>query len=205
MIAIINYGMGNLRSVEKALNKIGIPNIITNKKDEIDTCSHIILPGVGAFGEGMTNLNNLELVDFLRDQVLNNGKKLIGICLGMQLLFKNSEENPGVDGFGLIDGEVVRFDLKDLRVPHIGWNNVFSDTLSDNNLYSDIANSSDFYFVHSFHASLNGSESDNLTYTDYGYDFVSSINVGNVYGVQFHPEKSQKKGLQMLKNFYEKC
>jgi len=203
MIVVIDYNMGNLCSVEKALLKINAEYKISNKKEDIEAATHIILPGVGFFKEGMKNLNELNLIDILKQEGIVKKKPLLGICLGMQLLFKASEEGGNVKGLGFIDGDVKKFRFKDnkLKIPHVGWNEIFGKDMANIRIMENIKEHSNFYFVHSYHAVLN--EKINCCYTDYGYDFVSFVNKDNIYGAQFHPEKSQKKGLELLKNFVE--
>jgi glutamine amidotransferase len=202
MITIIDYGMGNLRSVEKVLQKIGKDYIISSKKEDIEKATHILFPGVGHFEEGMENLKNRGLIPVLKQEILENRKPFLGICLGMQLLFKRSEEGKGVEGLGFIDGEIKKFSFestKQQKIPHIGWNEVQGKWMKDMQLFQNIEPKTNFYFVHSYHAVLN--EDVKHTTTDYGYDFISSIEKENIFGTQFHPEKSQKKGLEVLKNF----
>lgn len=201
MIAIIDYKMGNLKSVYKAFEKCGAKVIITNDAKTIKESSKIVLPGVGAFGDGITNLQNLGLVDILTQEVIENKKYFLGICLGMQLVATKGTENGNFDGLNWIDGEVIKFDFskenKNLKTPHVGWNNV-SYTKNDL-LFDGIDDCSDFYFVHSYHFCVN--EDVVLSTTDYGMDFVSSIKKENIYACQFHPEKSQQVGLQLISNF----
>lgn len=191
--------MGNLRSVQKAFEKIGFPALISSDSTKIKQASHIILPGVGAFGDAMKNLANLGLLEILNEEVIKNKKPFLGICLGMQLLANKSYENGENKGLGWIEGEVIRFDAKEnLKVPHVGWNSVKCAKSSP--LFSGIEDDSDFYFVHSYYFSAND-KADVLSYTDYGFDFVSSVAKENIFGVQFHPEKSQENGLKILQNF----
>ncbi len=202
MIAVVDYGMGNLRSIEKAMSILNADFIISNHKSDIESASHIILPGVGFFRNGMENLIKLGLVEVLTKEVLIKGKYLLGICLGMQLLFSVSEEGENVTGLNFINGRIVKFDFNEylkLKVPHIGWNEVFGDDISSMSTFNDIEPYSNFYFLHSYHAAI-GKEI-TCAYTDYGYNFVSAIQTNNIYGTQFHPEKSQKKGLRLLSNF----
>lgn len=197
MIAIVDYGMGNLRSVQKAFEYIGQKAVITSKADDLRRASHIVLPGVGAFKDAINALSESGLTDVIKDEA-KNGKPFLGICLGMQMLFDRSFEDGEHKGLGLIKGEVVKFDT-DLKVPHIGWNNI---TVQKRTALFDGIEDKNFYFVHSYHAS--GCNSDDIETTcSYGYEFISSVNKGNVYGVQFHPEKSGDTGLQLLKNFAE--
>lgn len=193
--------MGNLKSVYKAFEKCGAKVVITNDAKTIKESSKIVLPGVGAFGDGITNLKNLGLVDILTQEVIENKKYFLGICLGMQLVATKGTENGNFDGLDWIDGEVIKFDFskenKNLKTPHVGWNNV-SYTKNDL-LFDGIDDCSDFYFVHSYHFCAN--EDVVLSTTDYGMDFVSSIKKENIYACQFHPEKSQQVGLQLISNF----
>jgi len=200
MIVVIDYGMGNMRSIEKALNKIGAEFRISNNSDEIKYATHLILPGVGFFAQGMKNLRELGLIEILREEVLVKKKFLLGICLGMQLLFNKSEEGMA-EGLGFINGDVKRFNFKDnnLKIPHIGWNRIFGEGLLKIKIFEGIEQDSNFYFVHSYHPVLN--EEIDCVFTDYGYDFVSGIQKGNIFATQFHPEKSQDKGLEILRNF----
>lgn len=201
MIAIIDYGMGNLRSIEKALSACGVDFFVSNEKERLKSASHIILPGVGFFKEGMNNLRELGLIEFLREEVLEKKKPILGICLGMQLLFETSEEGGLVEGLGFIKGNVKRFSFKTnhLKVPHVGWNAVFGEDFSKIKIFKDIKENSNFYFVHSYHAVPE--EEVIFSFTDHGYNFVSAIQKDNIYGTQFHPEKSQENGLKILKNF----
>lgn len=199
MIAVIDYGMGNLRSVEKALEHLGFKPIITSEKNIIDSASHLILPGVGAFRDAMKNLTELDLIETIIKNV-KKGKPLLGICLGMQVLFEQSEEFGIHEGIGLLKGKVKRFD-EGLKVPHMGWNTV---TLQrENPLIKE--DRQYFYFVHSYFV-LPEDKSIVLGTTEYGGDFTSFIAKENIFATQFHPEKSQAQGLALLKNFCElKC
>lgn len=196
-IVIIDYKMGNLRSVEKAFEKIGASVVVTQDRDIIKSAFKIVLPGVGAFKDGMKHLEELDLINTLHEEVIQNKKPFLGICLGMQLMSKKSYENGKTAGLGWIDADVVKFDSSNLKVPHVGWNNILYK--KENVLFEDIPNNSDFYFVHSYHFS---SLEDIVTSsTDYGDNFVSSLQKDNIFAVQFHPEKSQKVGLKLLENF----
>ena len=204
MITVIDYGVGNLRSIEKALAILKADFKISNKEKDVESASHIILPGVGFFRKGFNNLINLNLVNILTQEVLIKGKYFLGICLGMQLLYTISEEGGNNKGLGFVNGDINKFKFSNgvkLKVPHIGWNEVFGDEMSKMPIFKQIDPYTNFYFLHSYHAVHN--ENINYTYTDYGYHFVSAIQKDNIYGTQFHPEKSQKKGLQLLKNFIE--
>jgi len=200
-IVIVDYKMGNLRSVQKAFEEVGCSATISNNHDIIKKASKLVLPGVGAFRDGMKNLQELGLVDLLNEEIINNKKPFLGICLGMQLLAKKSYENGVTDGLGWVDAEVVKFDFnyqKDrLKIPHVGWNNVTYK--NSNALFKDIPNNSDFYFVHSYFFKTD--EEIVSSITSYGFDFISSINKENIFALQFHPEKSQKVGLKLIENF----
>ncbi|MCM2284571.1 MAG: imidazole glycerol phosphate synthase subunit HisH [Desulfobacula sp.] len=196
-IAIIDYSMGNLRSVEKAFQKIGADAVITHDHDIIKRADKIVLPGVGAFKEGMDNLRQLGLIDLLNREVIGKQKFFLGICLGMQLLGSKSYEMEETPGLNWIKGDVVRFSSEKLKVPHVGWNNI---TITNPNvLFEKIPDQTDFYFVHSYY--FESGTQGAATLTNYGIDFVSSVNRDNIFGCQFHPEKSQKFGLEILKNF----
>lgn len=194
MIGIIDYGMGNLRSVQKALEYVGFEAIISNKPKEFDNCSHIVLPGVGAFGDAMNELSNSGLLSTIYNSV-NIGKPFLGICLGMQMLFDKSYEDGEYKGLGILRGEVQKFDI-DLKVPHIGWNTV--ESVKESSLFENIIDRN-FYFVHSYY--INHNNENKCGITNYSIGFTSAVEKDNVYGVQFHPEKSGDTGLKMLKNF----
>ena len=200
-IVIIDYNIGNLRSVQKSFEKNDCDAIITNNHEKILNADKIVLPGVGSFRDGMNGLLNLGLVEILNESIINNKKPFLGICLGMQLMANRSYENIETKGLGWIDSEIVKFDFnsttKDLKIPHVGWNSVTFE--ADCPLYKGIPNESDFYFVHSYHYSLNENVATGIT--DYGYQFTSSIQKNNLFGFQFHPEKSQKFGLKIINNF----
>lgn len=193
--------MGNLRSVQKAFDFIGSKAIITNDIETIQSASKIVLPGVGAFKDGMHNLDKLGLIEILNYEVAHKKKPFLGICLGMQLIASKSYEYGETAGLNWINAEVVEFDFlhleQKLKVPHIGWNNVKYE--KNNLLFENIQNHSDFYFVHSYHFQTN--EDIVTSTTDYGFNFVSSINKDNIYACQFHPEKSQTAGLKLIENF----
>ena len=201
MIVIVDYKMGNLRSVKKAFEKVGCDAVITSDVEVIRNASKIVLPGVGAFKDGMKHLEELNLVDVLTEQVLQRKKPFLGICLGMQLLATKSYENGENKGLSWIDAEVVKFDFngfqKKLKVPHVGWNDVVFK--NQNRLLDDVKDGSDFYFVHSYH--FQTQEDVVTTTTEYGFDFISSVQKENIYAFQFHPEKSQGVGLKILENF----
>lgn len=195
-IAIIDYGMGNLRSVQKAIEKMGGTAIITNSPLKIITAQGVILPGVGAFRDAILQLKKLQL-DTIIHRVIESGKPFLGICLGMHLLFSKSYEYGEFEGLNVIPGEVIKFP-DTLKIPHIGWNTITEDRKVA--LLEGIHDNSYFYFVHSYYVKPED-ESVIATTTDYGIKFTSMICKENVYGCQFHPEKSQSLGLKMLKNF----
>lgn len=195
-IAIINYGMGNLRSVQKALEFLGYRAEITDKKLKIKGASAVILPGVGAFPKAMDELEKRDLIETIKIAV-KSGKLFLGICLGMQILFSESEEFGLVKGLDIIKGKVVRF-KKGLKVPHMGWNQV--DIKKNSDFFRGIPDNSFMYFVHSYYCKPTKKDVV-LTMTDYGQKFASSIYQDNLFACQFHPEKSQKWGLKLLSNF----
>lgn len=198
MIAIIDYDAGNLRSVEKALLHIGEDCIVTRNPKEILGADKVILPGVGAFQDAMQNLGTFGLVDVIKEAVEGN-KPFLGICLGLQLLFAASEENPGAAGLDLLSGRVVRIPAAEgLKIPHIGWNSI--EVNSESRLLRGIPNGSYVYFVHSYYLQA-GEESIVAASTEYGVHIHAAVEKGNLFATQFHPEKSGTLGLQILKNF----
>jgi imidazole glycerol-phosphate synthase subunit HisH len=203
MIVIIDYGMGNLGSILNMLKKIGALAKVSSDAQEIDQADKLILPGVGAFDTGMHRLAELNLIDLLNDKVLSRKTPTLGVCLGMQLLTKRSEEGV-LPGLGWIDGETIhfRFDPKqaNLKIPHMGWNTI--TIRRGGNLFEELNGESRFYFAHSYHVVCNQPE-DILTTTNYGYECVSALQRENIMGAQFHPEKSHKFGMKLLKNFAE--
>lgn len=201
-IVIVDYGMGNLFSVKKKIERIIGNVIVTSNSDEILHASKIILPGVGHFSKAMSNLKNLGLVDALNKAVLEKGTPVMGICLGMQIMAKQSEEGDAA-GLGWFNAEVVKFDVDDklkYKVPHTGWNQITNK--KESRLCKGIENGTEFYFVHSYHIRLND-ESDALHETEYESNFVSAIEKKNIVGVQYHPEKSHELGERMLRNFID--
>jgi imidazole glycerol-phosphate synthase subunit HisH len=199
-VAIVNYGMGNLASVRRAFEDIGADAFIADRPAAMSDANRLVLPGVGAFGDGMQSLREAGWVDGLRDAVLEQKKPLLGICLGMQMLASRSYEGGVSEGLGLIPGEVRRLDSLGcgLRIPHVGWNEVRFKT--GNDLLNGIPDASDFYFVHSYGFVLD--DPDHLVATaPYGCDLTAIVKCGSVFGCQFHPEKSSKAGRQLLKNF----
>jgi len=198
MIAIIDYDMGNLRSVQKAFEKVGADASATRDASVIADASHIVLPGVGAFKDCMRHLDEYGLVEPILKSVAS-GKPFLGICLGLQLLFEESEEFGTHRGLGVIKGRVVRFaEHSELKVPHMGWNEAVKK--KESRLLEGVPDKSYFYFVHSYYA-VPDDPSVTLTATGYGVEFTSSIEKDNVMACQFHPEKSQRTGLKVLKNF----
>ena len=198
MIGIIDYGMGNLRSVEKAFEAVGHAAGIIRTPKAVAPCQRLVLPGVGAFGRAMDNLRELKLLEPLR-RFLSEGKPLLGICLGLQLLFGESQEHGFHEGLGVIDGKVRKLP-REVKVPHIGWNQVHLTGKSP--LMEGIPDNSHFYFVQSYYVEPQDKEKVIGT-TDYGIEFASIVAWENLFGVQFHPEKSQEMGLRLLGNFGE--
>jgi glutamine amidotransferase len=198
MVAIIDYGMGNVASVQKALNFLKIENVITDDHEVIKEAKTILLPGVGSFVQGMKNLNDRGLVELLTNEVVVKKKNFIGICLGMQLIMEKGMEPFESKGLGWVKGSVVKFELQDLNVPHMGWNNI--QVLNDT--YYQECQTDDFYFIHSYHVVPENKE-DIATTVNYGFDVVASIQKDNIFATQFHPEKSQNAGLSLLKTFFE--
>ena len=198
MIAIIDYDAGNIRSVEKALEYLGQQVCITREPDKLLQADHVILPGVGAFGDAMNKLNQYQLVPVIRE-IVKKKIPFLGICLGLQLLFEESEEAPGISGLGLLPGRIIRIpDNQGLKVPHIGWNSL--KLPNEGRLFKGISENSFVYFVHSFY--LHASERTIVTATtDYATLIDASVEKDNVFGCQFHPETSSATGLQILKNF----
>ena len=203
MIAVVDYGMGNLQSVHKALEKVGAHARVTSTPQQIRDASAIVLPGVGAFKDCILNLEKLNLIEPILQSV-KSGKPFLGICLGLQILFTESDEFGKTPGLDLIKGRVVHFSQNDsspgsrLKIPHMGWNAL---SLKKNiPIFNKIEEGSFFYFVHSYYV-VPDDTAITATTTSYGIDFTSSIQKDNIFACQFHPEKSQQVGLQMLKNF----
>ena len=203
MITIVDYGTGNLASIANMLKKIGCPSLITSDALEIDRATKLVLPGVGAFDTGMRNLAELGLIEVLNRKAREERVPVLGICLGMQLFVSGSEEGER-PGLGWIDGSVLKFKAElsetNLKVPHMSWNNI--DLVKESKLFTDMHPDPRFYFVHSYHVQLDREE-DWLATTTYGYRFASAVEKENIAGVQFHPEKSHKFGMKLLKNFAE--
>ena len=203
MIAIIDYGMGNIHSVQKALESMGAKTVVTNKPADIKACDKAVLPGVGAFDDAMQELKKQNLISTLTEHIKNK-KIFLGICLGMQLLFESSEEARESKGLGILKGTVNKFENKDnLKVPHMGWNQLKVKNTSCP-LLKDIPDNSYVYFCHSYYPKPQDERIIAAT-TDYGVDFTSILWQDNIYGAQFHPEKSQETGLKILRNFVNLC
>ena len=199
-IVIIDYGMGNLRSVLKKFEYFDCNVIISSDKQKIASADKLILPGVGNFANGVKKLKETGIWDVLNKRVIDKQTPILGICLGMQLMAKKSEEG-NTEGLGWFDAEVVRFKVSDtlkFKVPHMGWNTVITQKKS--NLLNGIKENDSFYFVHSYHIKCTNKQ-DILTVSSYDYSFASAIQKGTIYGVQFHPEKSHDTGEQLIKNF----
>lgn len=200
MIAVINYGLGNLTSIKNMFARLGVEAVITDDRQKIRDASKLLLPGVGHFKKGMSNLHSTGLIELLNTEVNEKGKPILGICLGAQLMTKHSEEGD-VDGLGWVDATTVRFDnakLNNLPVPHMGWSDIYLQ--NDSELWTGLAPEPRFYFVHAYHFLFE--EKNEVTATSkYGYEFACAFKKGNVYGAQFHPEKSHKFGMKVLENF----
>jgi len=200
LIAIVDYNMGNLASVKNAFDLLGEKVVVESDPEKLKTYDRIILPGVGAFGDAMEHLRERGMDEAVREYA-QSGKYLLGICLGMQLLFESSEEFGISEGLGLIEGRVVAFDTSrfhtPLKVPHMGWNRMFA---TDHPLFHGLDEAHYLYFVHSYHA-LCASQNDSIGESVYGYRFSSAVAHENVMGIQPHPEKSHDNGLNILKNF----
>lgn len=200
-VAIINFGMGNLNSVQVILNYLAIKNDILENPQNINNYSHVVLPGVGSFKKAVKNLKKNGFFNTLLQVSKNKNQKILGICLGMQLLFESSTEEGNTKGLGILKGKVEKFSfskVKNIKIPHVGFNQVFFH--KKNSFYKDISIDSDFYFDHSYRVTDFGDDL-NSGFTNYGEKFLSSFNKGNIFGTQFHPEKSQSNGLLILRNF----
>lgn len=197
-IMIIDYGMGNVGSVAHALEYLNGRYFVSNRKDDLSKADAFILPGVGAFPAAMNNLKKLDIIEELNEQVLVKGRPFFGICLGMQLLAKDSVEQGFTAGLGWIDGHVLLMEPRgNLRIPHVGWNNLRLH--HEHRLFRRIDDGAHFYFDHSFHLQCNGDLV--VASCAYGNEFVAAIHKDNIFATQFHPEKSQRNGLKMLRNF----
>ncbi len=198
MIAIIDYDAGNIKSVEKAFMALGQDVVVTRDKETILNAEGVVLPGVGAFGDAMEKLIAYDLVDTIH-KVVEKNTPFLGICLGLQLMFESSEESPGVEGLSLLKGKIVRIpEGEGLKIPHIGWNNLSYPNRG--RLYKDIPEDSYVYFVHSYYLQAEESEIVRAT-TEYGVTIHASVEKGNVFACQFHPEKSSSVGMKILENF----
>ena len=200
MIAIIDYDAGNIKSVEKALQKLGQDVVITRDAEEILQADKVILPGVGAFGDAMANLKKYQLDDVIR-QVVEKGTPFLGICLGLQLLFERSDESREVEGLGILKGEICKIpENGELKIPHMGWNSLHLQ--NEGRLFQGLEEDAYVYFVHSYYLKAEEEEIVKAT-TNYSVEIHASVEKGNVFACQFHPEKSSDVGLQILKNFVE--
>ena len=201
-LVIVDYGIGNINSVKKSVDRLKVRSLVSSDFKDVASAEKIILPGVGHFGKAMYNLKELNLLDTLHEAVSTKQKPILGICLGMELMAEGSEEG-GVPGLGWIEGKVTKFNVSDrikYKSPHIGWNQV---RIKKNSLLMNGLNDeSEFYFLHSYHLADNN-QSDVLSETQYDYFFPSAIERENIFGVQYHPEKSHDAGARVLKNFIE--
>lgn len=202
MVVVVDYGMGNIRSVSKAFEASGADVMVSSSPADLERAERIVLPGVGAFGDSMANLKKLGLVEPLREQVLIKKKPFFGICLGLQILAESGEEKGRHLGLGWLPGRTILFKPDDasLKVPHIGWNNI--RILKDSPLWSGLGKKLDFYFVHSFYFDTTDRSVVAAT-CNYGLDFTAAVLKENVFATQFHPEKSQESGLRIIRNFLE--
>ncbi len=203
MITVIDYGLGNTGSILNMLHKIGAAVKISSENSDIKTAERLVLPGVGSFNDGMGKLKSRGLVSILNEKVLKDRTPILGVCLGMQLFTLGSQEGK-LEGLGWLDAQTVKFNFTDehrnLKIPHMGWNNIKVKAKSC--IFNLLNEEARFYFAHSYHVVCNN-ENDVASTTTYGYEFVSSFQHDNIFGVQFHPEKSHKFGMQILKNFVE--
>ena len=202
MIVVIDYGMGNLGSIMNMLKKVRADAVISSNPADIEKADKLLLPGVGAFDSGMKNLGDSGLITVLKHKIIENKAPILGVCLGMQLFTKSSEEG-NLAGLGWINAETVKFKFDEIqssrnKIPHMGWNTV--EITQKSWLFNDMYPEPRFYFLHSYHVHCNDTENI-LTTTFHGYSFVSSVIQGNIAGVQFHPEKSHKFGMKLLSNF----
>ncbi|TAL67234.1 MAG: imidazole glycerol phosphate synthase subunit HisH [Bacteroidetes bacterium] len=203
MVVIVDYGIGNLGSIQNMLKRIGVESIISSELKVIDFAEKLIIPGIGAFDNGMRKLNEYELLPILEKKAIKDKIPVLGICLGMQLFTESSEEGIS-SGLGWVKGKTVKFKFDSennkLKIPQMGWNTI--EIKKQGKLLDDLPDEKKFYFVHSFHVKTE-IEPDSYCTTNYGYEFTSMFQYGNLYGVQFHPEKSHKYGMKLLKNFVE--
>ena len=207
MIALIDYGVGNLYSVEKALSAVGADVLITSDSKDLERADKLVLPGVGAFGDCIKNLERTGLIPIILEQAATM-KPLLGICVGLQILFEGSEESPEAKGLGIFKGEIKKIHANGLKIPHMGWNSITvgrkNSTIkfSAPRLLNNLPDKSYFYFVHSYHA-VPTNEDLITAVTNYGEEVTAAVELGNIFATQFHPEKSGDVGLQVLKNFVE--
>jgi len=199
MIVIVNYGLGNLGSIQNMFKKIGVGSMVSSEHEVIQNADKLVLPGVGNFGKGMHELEKSGLIEILNRKVLSEKTPILGICLGMQLMTDESEESES-KGLGWISAKTLKFDFDsvDMKVPHMGWNTV--DVINENKLITRTPEEIRYYFVHSYYVKVSD-EKHSIARTKYGVTFDSAFNTENIYGVQFHPEKSHKFGMRLLKNF----
>lgn len=190
--------MGNVASVQKSLNFLNIESLISNQKTDLEQAKYIILPGVGSFKQGMENLRNSGLIDLLNNEILEKKKPFLGICLGMQLIATTGTEPEICAGLGWIEGEVIKMQEPDKRIPHLGWNNI---QVQGNGFWKQ-ADEKDFYFIHSYHFSPTHKEQIAAS-VNYGSDYVAAVQRDNIFATQFHPEKSQQAGLELLTGFFQ--
>ena len=200
MIGIIDYDAGNIRSVEKALSYLGEKTVVSRNPETLKNADKVILPGVGSFGQAMENLHRYEFVPVIQDMI-KEGKPFLGICLGLQLLFESSEESPGVEGLGILKGKILKIPSSPgLKIPHMGWNSL--QLQNNGRLYRNIPQDTYVYFVHSYYLQAREPEIVKAV-TEYSTEIHASVEKDNVFACQFHPEKSGKYGLEILKNFAE--
>lgn len=200
-IVIVDYGLGNIRSISSSLKYLGVEDVALSADfDVLKSADKLILPGVGSFGNAMHLIKERKLDEYLSRLVLENGKPILGICLGMQLMGLSGNEDGNHEGLGLINGVVRKFKVDKLKIPHVGFNQV--KAIRDSRLYAGINDGADFYFTHSYR--MMGEAEINPSFCEYGESFVASFEKDNIAGVQFHPELSQRNGLSLLKNFIQK-
>ena len=202
MITVINYGLGNINAIKRVYNNLNIPVKIATKVNDLENSEKYILPGVGAYNYAMEKLNKSGFKDVLNDKIINEGKYILGICVGMQIMAKSSDEG-NLPGLGWLDAEVKKFDSINndrLSIPHMGWNNIIPNKTSP--ILKGLNSKSIFYFLHSYYFKTSFSDII-IAKTNYGNDFICAVNHKNIFGVQFHPEKSHNQGIHLLKNFAE--
>tara|TARA_B100001996_G_scaffold22239_1_gene17665 strand:+ start:1883 stop:2497 length:615 start_codon:yes stop_codon:yes gene_type:complete len=198
-ICILDYGIGNTKSIMNILTSISIPSILTNNKEEIEKSSHYILPGVGSYKDAINQFKKIIPITTLENEIFKKKKPLMGICVGMQMMSTSGHEFEKINGLNWIEGKVIKMKTKKSPLPHVGWNNVKQKKSSP--IFDKIENDSDFYFLNSYCFQVHNDEFI-IGNTNYDNEFISAIQCDNLFGVQFHPEKSQKKGKLMLKNFF---